>query len=187
MVMSPPVFLSEEEALQIIKEEFAKAGFKLGKGMLLDEVTVEYADPSVRWLRSGDNWLGEKKTTTVSVDLAAVDPDRGVGVEVITGSDCRRARSFGVISTVQSFDTIGLAKCIAEGIREQGQRDLRIGVFYDPLEKRRFDGASRSSDESDDNQNFRDRNKGIVESSRERSETQLRKQARDFIAWLKKH
>ncbi len=40
VVISPPVFLSEEEALQIVKEELAKHGVKLAAGPLLKDLRI---------------------------------------------------------------------------------------------------------------------------------------------------
>lgn len=40
VVISPPVFLSEEEALQVVKEELAKHGVQLARGPVLKELTI---------------------------------------------------------------------------------------------------------------------------------------------------
>ena len=41
VVVSPPVFLSEEEAVQVIREELAKQGIKLKEGIRLKAPTCQ--------------------------------------------------------------------------------------------------------------------------------------------------
>lgn len=186
VVIAPPVFLSEEEALQVIKEELAQAGIALGRGMPLPEVVVEYEDPNLCWLRSGDNWLGEPVAkVSRPADLAAVDPQRQVGVEIVTTAECNRF-SGGVLASAVSYDTKGLAECVAEGIRRQAQRALRIGVFYDPLERWSFDAGEAEPADSKP-ADPRSRWEQATASAEEKSRTQLRRQAQDFLAWLQKN
>ena len=147
IVVSPPVFLSEEEALQVVKEELAKVGITLGEGMPLTDVTVKYEDPNIRTFRSRDNWLGEPSmTASNTADLAAVDRRQRVGVEVVTSDDCNRFRG-GYSSSVQSYNTKALAQSVAEGIRAQAKQDLCVGVFYDPVEKWSFGRNAAVGDE----------------------------------------
>lgn len=198
IVVSPPVFMSEEEAMQVIREELAKAGVKLGDELPLKEVTVEYEDPDAKWLQSvSDNWLGEPPTkVSQPAALAAVDPERKVGVEIITREDCSRFRG-AVWSSVSSFDTKGLAKSTADCIREQGERDLRVGVFYDPMESWGFEESvavqELPTEEAVDAPGSTKLPKRsvepfdrVIDRAKERSEEQLRKQVRDFIAWLER-
>ena len=73
VAVSSPVFLSEEEALQIIKEELAKEGIELGAGMTLAGVSVEFKDDR----SSTSCWLGEaKRSKIVPGELDAVDRKR---------------------------------------------------------------------------------------------------------------
>jgi len=185
IVVSPPVFLSEEEALQVVKEELAKAGITLGDGMPLSDVTVEYEDPDLRWMRSGDNWLGEPPSkVSKPAELAAVDRQRRVGVEVVTSDDCNRFRG-GIWSSVSSYDTKGLAESVAEGIRTQAKQDLRVGVFYDPMERWSFDEI-RETDEGE-TRDFKTSFERIQQSAKDKSRAKLRRQVQDFVAWLKKN
>jgi hypothetical protein len=181
IVVSPPVFLSEEEALQVVREELAKAGIRLGEGLPLDGVTVEYEDPELRWMRSGDNWLGEPPAKVVQpAELAAVDRQQRVGVEVVTSKDCDRFRASGVWSTVSSYDTKGLAESVAEGIRTQATEDLRVGVFYDPMEAWSFDALEDTDEPRDYQREFEE----VEQSAKARSLAKLRRQVRDFVDWL---
>ncbi len=187
VVVSPPVFLSEEEAVQVIKEELAKAGVSLGVGMPLGEVTIEHVVP---WQQTNDKWLGEKKpTVSHTVSLAAVDCENRVGIEFVSQEDCDQFSGRG-FSTVQSFDTKGLAGRLGRGIRDQGKEDLRIGIFYDPLEKLDFSlatDAMRKETEENDEEDPRSRFERIEATAKNKSKVLLRQQAQDFVAWLKKN
>ena len=71
IVMNPPVFLSEEEALQILGEELARAGIKLGAGRRLNEVTVEM--PLPRFGHLPGEWLGTPRAVASNTaSLAAI-------------------------------------------------------------------------------------------------------------------
>jgi hypothetical protein len=180
MALSPPVFLSEEEALQIVREEFAKAGITLGKGMPLPKVIVDYEDPNARWMRSSDDWLGEPSAiVSKPADLTAVDRQQGVGVAIMTRDDCNRFAS-GYWSTVASYDTKGLAESVANALREQAKEELCIGVFYDPLESLSFEDFM---DAEPGEENSFER---IRQSASDKSHARLRDQVQDFVAWLEK-
>jgi len=188
VVVAPPAFLSEEEALQVIREELAKAGIQLGQGMPLPEVTVEYEDPNMRWMRSSEDWLGDPPATvTRPGELTAVDRKRRVGIAYINTKDCSHF-SGGYWSSVSSYDTKGLAQSVADALTEQAKRDLRIGVFYDPLETwsfSRFDDEAES--DSEELQDLATQYESAVEAGTRKSQAQLRRQVQDFVAWLEQN
>lgn len=180
VVMSPPEFLSEEEALQVIREELAKAGIKLGEGMPLPDVTVDYEDPdSKMW--QGDHWLGDPKSTVSKpADLAAVDRRQRVGVTIVTSEDCDRFRSY-YGSSVSMYDTKGLAQNYADALRSQAKHDLCVGVFYDPIEKWEWGNRAVNTPEDWDAEMKR-----VSREAEERARSNLRRQVHDFVAWLEK-
>ncbi len=185
MVVSPPTFLSEEEALQIVREELAKAGITLGKGMPLPKVIVDYEDPNARWMRSNDNWLGEPSAiVSKPANLTAVDRRQGIGIAIVTSDDCNRFAS-GYWSTVASYDTKRLAESVASALQEQAKQELCIGVFYDPLESYSF--ADLMGLEPDENEpGERNGFERIKRAASDRSLAQLREQVQDFVTWLEK-
>jgi hypothetical protein len=187
VVVSPPTFLSEEEALQVVREELAKAGIKLGQGMPLPEVTVEYEDPDARWMRSSDNWLGDPvETVSKPASLTAVDRQQRVGVAIVTTDDCDRFRG-GYWSTVSSYDTKGLAGSVADALRTQAKQDLCVGVFYDPLEKWSFRDVEVAAPHEDESEDIETIFEKVTQAATEKSQTQLRRQVQDFVAWLKEN
>jgi len=158
IVVAPPVFLSEDEALQVVREALAEAGVTLGQRMPLPEVAVDY-DPTLRGMRPSENWLGEPPAEPVlhATELAAVDRKQRVGVTIVTKDDCDRVDAgwyYGV-----GYDTKELAQNVAKAIRQQAKQDLCVGVFYDPLE----------------------------EWGRKKARAQLRRQVQDFVAWMEKN
>jgi len=207
VVVSPPIFLSEEEALQVIKEELAKAGIQLGAGKELTEVTVKYVDPWQRRMMDGDSWFGESTApASGKASLAAIDREKRVGVEFVTARDCDRFAG-GNFSTVSSYETKDLARQMATAIRDQGRENLRIGVFYDPLVHYDWNAAVDTSPAEDTRANAEqvsadraNREPGELDaegreqrfdrlwrSVERQAKDQVRQQARDFVAWLSKH
>lgn len=187
VVVAPPVFLSEEEALQVIREELAKVGVTLGEGMPLADVKVEYEDPESRIAFANDDWLGDVPRSTVQpADLSALDRNRRVGVSYITTKDYDQYRG-GVFSTVTSWNTRDLAQKVADSVREQARRDLYVGVFYDPMESWDFDDVASAKPDEEESESWKSRFDKVEAAAKRRSRDQLRKQVRDFVAWLQKN
>ena len=146
IVMSPPVFLSEEEALQVIREEMAAKGVQLGTNQTtLAGVTVE----RFRWLvppaeTSATNGTKpavpkfEIKQEPFKTDAA--DAKKGVFVEFLSERnadrwDLERAKEEGKWSggTVHSYDLPKTAAYVAERVKRQATDKLCFGTFYDPM------------------------------------------------------
>jgi hypothetical protein len=109
VVVSPPVFLSEEEALQVIQEELAQSRIVLSKA-------------------------GTRQS-----DLDGVDPTRKVAVEFVSDADYDefgRPRSWflTVESTLHSHDPKALAKSPPSWLKSKAS-GMHLGVFYDPVAK----------------------------------------------------
>jgi hypothetical protein len=118
MVITPPVFLSEEEALQIVKEELAKNGVQLAPGLVLKDMTiaprrtqqVEHDEKSRKIVPDQENarplrltGIDVKKSIAIKFicqsnyeTLGGVDPER---VHIVDRDGNDRGRS---LSTVRS-------------------------------------------------------------------------------------
>jgi hypothetical protein len=151
VVMSPPVFLSEEEALQVIREEMATKGVQLRTNQTtLTGVTVERGVlVSPAWWRRLGVWLGllgpnppglafEIKQERFKTDAA--DPKKKVFVEFLGERDARRwdlerqkeeGKFYG--STVHSYELPTTAAYVDERVKRQATNKLYFGAFYDPL------------------------------------------------------
>lgn len=170
VVVSPPVFLSEEEALQILREELGKQGIKLLAGATLDDVHIAP-------LTSEDDDDGEP------FELDGKDAAKKVAVAFVSAEDSLALGTGGPCGTIQGYEPKRAAHYLAEQVQQQGEERLFCGVFYDPLTDQpplerlpenhtdaQFEAALKTAEE-----------KGKIESKK-----QLRAQAADFVAWLKK-
>ena len=165
-VINPPVFLSEEEALQVIGEELVKSGFEISKtNVSLANLTIHHGidiDRDDYYIR-GICERGDLKP--LNVDL--YDDSQKIAVEFVSKSDnqdfgIRR----GIGSSVDSYDLHAVADSLAEEVKVRG-KGVYFGTFYDPLER-----------SLDDEEWYWDR-EGMV------SKQYLRNQVKDFIDWLK--
>jgi hypothetical protein len=180
VVVSPPVFLSEEDAIQIIKEELHRAGLELESGTTLEDVAVAPRyNQQVRGTNKSQVVQDSDKAKPLAVD--GRDSRKNVVIEYVSlrqyeadgGVNTGRGRyvdedgrSEGWYrSTVSSYDFKDAAKYLSSEIAKQGKQKRYVGVFYDPLVKM---GRLEPVD-------------GNGEAKR-----LLRQQARDFVAWLSK-
>jgi len=120
IVMTPAVFLSEEEAMKVIREELGKSGIRLQRDKPLEDVVI-------------CDWNGCPVRPTTVVD--GLDANSSVAVEFISKGDCIWLDPSVGGSTAMSFDTKGVARYVAHQIRDQGLRWYHVGVFYDPAPK----------------------------------------------------
>ncbi len=126
IVMSPPVFLSEEEALQVIREEMAAKGVQLGTNKVA--------------LAGVGNGTAMNQAPFMA-DVA--DPKRKVFVEFLAQYDAPQwewARQEEehpdgpfTFSTVRSYDMPKTAAYLADRVKRRATERVYFGTFYDPL------------------------------------------------------
>ena len=173
--VAPPVFLSEEEAYQIICDEAKKRGINLEKSneLLQDvEIPVTYTFPE-KIIFNPDNpdeytpVYPSKTKENGDLELDGYDADKKIGFEFVSVSDFKAWQGkSGVWASVEEYNVLDAAKTLREGIAEK-TNDKYIGIFYDPIASVDFsaEGASIKMQGS--------------------SEELLRQQVADFIEWLK--
>ncbi|NLE56935.1 MAG: hypothetical protein GX616_01130, partial [Planctomycetes bacterium] len=209
IVVNPPVFLSEEEALQVITEELQQAGLHFSqRDVPMDDVSIPLRIEVQRedWV-TGCAGLTAKpaRTQTKSLNLDLLDSTRFVAVEFVSQSDHGDARANYDdtddttitlwSSSVQDYDFRDTAAWIAKYAGEQG-RGLRLGVFYDPLERPRpkvdprpTSASAKTQDDTDDLAALVREWGRVMKMTREEhlveSKRLLRLQAKDFVDWLK--
>lgn len=164
----PPVYISEDEALQVIVDEMAAHGVRLSvRDVELDEVIIKGARRERR-----QDWITGNQSTDMTeisgpLELDLVDARLDVGVEYIDPSDTwplgggRAAGGSGPKSVAQS---------VAQAVNKQG-RGGYFGALYYPGEEIRAvpPGATRE----------------LSEQRKAECERLLRIQIRGFIDWLK--
>lgn len=204
-VTSPPVFLSEEEALQILREELAKNGIDLKAGPVLKDVRIPHrlvtSEMSATQERRFRDKIVESKKHVNPLRLTAIDPKKKIAVEFVSK---RRYFALGgpkesydldelddpdkktdVLdrqvrgarwSSAQSYDFKEVAEFIAAKTNKQCKDRLVLGIFYDPISKLSLKWKDL------DKLTVKDEDKRC----KEESTKLLRQQAQDFAAWLQK-
>ena len=159
--VAPPVFLSEEEAMQVIEEECAAQGIDLS-----GQKTISGTFPATSTLPEAVSGGASDQTYTGDLSLDGYSDDLGIGVEFVSTDDILAWKAdTGMAATVEEFDLKGTAQRLADCTGN-------VAVFYDPT--------------ADDDLDFTGSNEeSYVESSREQSLEELRAQVRDFLQWLK--
>ncbi|NLE56936.1 MAG: hypothetical protein GX616_01135 [Planctomycetes bacterium] len=175
VVTNPPVFLSEEEALQVITEELAQAGLVLPqRNTQMEGVAI----PPRKYEFQLDWVSGEPRSTLVvlsnkskPLDLDLRDPAKGVAIEFVSASDYISLGGPASGSSVQGLDFKDVAGWVGKNVQEQG-RGLHAAVFYDPAARPTSDRQPGSW-------------KQRSEDSKNESKRLLRLQVKDFVDWLK--
>ncbi len=195
IVMSPPVFLSEEEALQVIREEMATGGVQLGTNQTtLPGVIVE----RVVWPIPTASKLGTNKPAGPAFEIRseplktdAADPQKKVSIEFVGQRDAsfwdsERQKEEGKWewSTVQSYDLPRTAHYVADRVKRDATNKVYFGTFYDPIAKslkisQQFPGllAEKTSP-------GKPPPPGPWADAKAESRRLLRLQVQDFLEWL---
>lgn len=184
IVVAPPVFLSEEEALQVISEELAEYGLEFSeKGGEMKDVEVPHRGRAV--VRDGQEHKlvyfdlpGSAKP--LSVDLR--DPAKKIAVEYLSTTDYFLLGGVQDTSTVQDFDFIDIAHLVADKVKQSGEA-VHFGILYDPMvrgEPRElgedlWPGGAKGKTAAEP---------AVRETPKTRSVRLLRMQVRDFAEWL---
>lgn len=177
-----PVFLSEDEARQIITDEGKRAGLTFVAGTsALKGVNVPLIEALDMQVKRKDGKLGKIpakfKTKKADVKLDGEDKKRKISFEFVSHED------FGEwsvedpvqIASVAWDDILGTAALLRESLAKSKPKGT-FGVFYDPVaySSFRFEEQGFSADAA-----ARDK------AEREQAEKDLRAQVKDFIKWLK--
>jgi len=203
VVHNPPVFLSEEEALQVIKEEMAKSGVRLAEpggdlpGVLIPQRMERYKKVGDRHVPE----VVELKDRAEPVSLDAQDPGRKVAVEFVSQNDYHRLGGPSSGSTVEHYDFKKVARELGERAGAS-PRPIRLGVFYDPATVHKLQeiynqdkelqalNERRRQDKSPEvqrliNERLHQLGKQWREKAAAESKALLRQQVKDFADWLK--
>jgi hypothetical protein len=187
VVVSPPVFLSEEEAMQIVREELAKHGVQLKAGAALKDVRIPVRRESYQPIDKGNGVKEYEKTITEDVTRAkplvvdGIDSDKKVAVEFVSEKDCVDLAGQTGPGLAQKYDLKYAAKYIAAQVKKQAKESVYVGFFYDPAVKWRHSEAPPREKKRDGEKRW----KKDMEASKTEAKYLLRQQVQDFAAWLK--
>jgi hypothetical protein len=183
VVMAPPVFLSEEDALQVIQDELSKAGIQLTcPQVVLSEVPIKKR--MELYERKGDEGITrvEEVEPATPLKLQLADPKRHVGIEFVGHANYDAVGGARSSSTVQEYDFKDRADFVAQQVRVKS-RGLYVGVLYDPAAER--PRPQLTAQEYKDRDLVQRRYKEAEEQGRASAREDLRKQVQDLAAWLK--
>ena len=160
----PPVYLSEDEAAQVIRETAREYGVDFsGKGTV-ESKKLPYTN--VYGLETDKTYKGE-------LILDGYDAALGIGFEYVSQKDVSDwHKDMGVMSTVETFDMKGTAERLTDAVEN-------TAVFYDPG----MDYSQMPNWHSEE-----DWNRAVEEYcslQKERMLSDLRAQVVDFLEWLK--
>ena len=152
--VAAPVFLSEEEAAQVIREEALLQGVDFsGSKSIHGEFPATSLYSFLEEEPDPGTWRG-------TLELDGYDEALGIGFEYVSKQDVIDwLKDDKTLATVESYDMKGTAERLADAVDN-------VAVFYDPTAAEDFD-SSMSRDEL-----------------KEQMKEQLREQVRDFLTWL---
>lgn len=188
IAVNPPVFLSEDEARQVIVEEAKKAKieFKVN-GATLPKVEVPITNSNLPPRVPDPNAPQEAKTKEQPLELDGTEKKRNIAFEFVSEADFEAwQKKLEFVTMVQLKDVKGTAQLLREGIEKAGPKGV-YGVFYDPgIGWKDFQNTKPDRwSEIRRNEDMDTRIKMINEGVRELAKEQLREQVKDFIKWLK--
>jgi hypothetical protein len=204
VVVNAPVFLSEQDAMQVIREELRRSGVTLSDNNVpLSDVTIAQRE---------EHWSVTKGKPDISTGtigkskplvLQGLDPKKRVGIEVVYSEDYFDLGGARSSSTVQGYDFKAVAKEVRDQVASKGH-DLYLGTFYDP--------AAANDDFRHEDPEFRNKLQSLyaeyekikepamkeakqkeidalyehhLDPIKEESRRLLRMQIKDFVDWLK--
>ena len=192
VVMNPPDFLSEEEAVRIIIKELVKAGIQEPEQTksLPDILIPKYETgigPSFRNKDGSESWTVEyveKERKPLVFDL--YESTRSIAIEYVSLTDedfvLSGDKHDANMTTAPSYNFLSAAKYLREDLQKNtSAREIYCGIFYDPCPRPK-------------ERDWMNLPPG-PERDKKRSEAMtlpvpvpadlLRAQVRDFIEWLK--
>ena len=141
IVVSPPVFLSEEEARDVIEDELEKFGLKFKPDAFkVDGITIPGTTWELEYGLLDPTELNEETrrtitdlTKTISVDLDGFDENAYVAYEFISMNDDYLLRpKTNALSSVEHFLLVRQAESLVERL---ATRNIpTAAVFYDPIQ-----------------------------------------------------
>lgn len=170
VMVAPPVFLSEEDALAVINEAAEEYGLKFTTGASPEFTGVTQPVTSLY----GEDTGPSDKTMTLKPDFT--DSEHGVVIEFVSVEDVRKwHKETDYEVSIEEYDTKDAADQLSDGLEQADNNCFyTAGVLYDPCELYK----------PEEPENEQEWNEAEVK-TRQMSEEQLKAQAKDFFEWLK--
>lgn len=184
IAVAAPVYLSEEDAIQVITEELSQHGLDLTKrNEPLAEVIIHgrKVESAFDWASQTHGLHVEDVTGPLRIDL--LDPVRHIGVEFVNATEYEELG--GPDGSEWAVDLKATAARVGDAVRTQGE-GLCVGLFYDPVRSCSLLALPAKADSREPEEDNRQSQWAATsEEAREESRRLLRMQVRDFVDWLK--
>ncbi len=168
IVMSPPVFISEDEAKTIIFKAFDAEGIKFDT---IDCPEIKFTAAPIANDCFGDEDTSKVSLANVELKMDGYNKKLNLAIQFVSGDDYSKFRSDdGCWSSVQGYNTKKAAEIIREELILNGKTNT--AVFYDPIT-------------SIDFKSYKNWKKSQKEAKEEAAKLLLA-QVEDFIKWIKK-
>ncbi len=174
MVISPPIFLTEDEAFLIIKEELAQSGINLNKQNIpLNNVKIA---PS-----TSRSYVYGVESDPIPVIMDGQDETKNVTIEFVSREDNLWLGGKFSGSSVQDYDLKKNAQTLQHKLKLNTDDGI-YAVFYDPMNKYKFGSYKDLPNQSvSPREAYRIARNVVLEASKD----QLRLQVQDFVNWYK--
>jgi hypothetical protein len=133
VVTSPPVFISESEAMEIILEEFNK------ENIVFDTSNcpkITFQAEAIADMNFDD--IKRTETANVSMKIDAINNEHNCVIEYMSHDNFKAFQSgHGGYSTLYEVDTKKAAKLTRSALLKEGK--YNAGIFYDPMQIMEFE------------------------------------------------
>ncbi len=168
IVVNPPVFLSESEALDVIREVAEQNGITFGAGVTVKGIVI----PVITYKKDSMDYVVTYRDSSLQTD--GFDSNTGVAFEFVSTEDVDAWKTNQPYMPTSDYPIITLAGSLVDSINKPEAGPV-VAVFYDPVTHPKEPGDSLSDMMTEEER------EALLEQSRE----DLRQQVLDFIAWLK--
>jgi len=174
--VAPPVFLSEEEAISVIREEAALYGLEFTEGKTLEKAQLPCHNTSPMEEEHGK----PLKTQKGELVLDGYSESLDIGFEFVSVEDLREwpDPKQEMFSSVESYFFKDAAQALADN-------NENIAVFYDPACADLSEFNYEWPEEDDGGAGYAAYAEEYAATQKAKSEEALRAQVRDFLEWLK--
>ncbi|MCL2672250.1 MAG: hypothetical protein FWF10_09500 [Clostridiales bacterium] len=166
--VTAPIFLSEDDAFAIIRDEFANLELKVTPGEVkLTNIQIPKTDLSPGW-----DAEAQEQTQIGNFVFDFIVEGRNIAIEFVSGMDVYEWRGSEIHSTVVVYNCIEAAETLNISLNAL-EKEYIHAVLYDPVEP--FEGRWWAPDEE---------TRQLIDEAYARAAELLREQVKDFIAWL---
>jgi hypothetical protein len=183
MAVNPPIFMSEDEAMTVIKEELLAHGIRLERtptampGVEIPKRYRTYVEIAGEYRME----ITEKRDEQQPLILTGLDSERRIGIKLVEQSNYRQCGGALEHSSAQYYDMVGIARGVSAQIKIKGKEPMAVGVFYDPMCRGDQSVVTEAEWNSDHEKAWRK----AEAAGRAKSRELLRQQVQDFAKWLK--